>query len=754
MERITVFKTLNKYLDELDNNLKEVKYIDDVLLKNNLKKIKGIKERIEDSKIKIGFWSFFSAGKSTIINNLIDKDILPVGQKTTTSIATTICCGEKDELKIVLNDDFDFKDFLREKIREFNNSNEINRQDTILSKEQAENLLKCSCRNCSYFNESESFGIKEALENLKIGEGFGSRLLKTLQIRDTFNSLPREYHHLAKEIIKETQEKIDEIDLLIKIYTNNLKLDELKLINENNFKYSDKIKEIIITIKDWKFNKNIQILDLPGFGSLNESHMNSALDKLKNMNAFVFVESETLTEGKCKKEMLNLKNKFPDIFKNSYFIKNKMSYIENDTKQNFDQKMKAFDDLANKMSFDKSRIFKIDALKEENGKECKYYKEFIKFKNKLIDDSKELHKEFVLNALNTLNDIHSLIIKDINKKIQDIGLNNSKDTDYLKGVELKKEINKECEYFEERLKKSINKLENIVDIKSISASIEKELCLEEYIYDLMIENKKKIEDKLNSKKDVNYTNFNNFTKEIIEEINVNEIIRNRCEVVSNDNFSENFYSKMLEIFDNDLLKFIPDKEQDSLEKIINKNIIERLNGALDVILYDYSSEIDDVIAKSKTIHSLLGSRDIEHFKSIISANAKIFEELNIDVDVSLSIANNNIKNKYNLNSNRNNLDNLIKILSYEISLYIKVLSNDISKYIEAIVNNYVKDTIAKIKDTLELDNFKAEFQQNIEEEINCKIDEIIKNKKIRIDILNDNKVKINDLKKDILNNLK
>ena len=746
MENNLIFKNLSNYLNELEGNLNLLNNSN--IERENLQKIKNIKERIKDPKIKIGFWSFFSAGKSTIINNLVDREILPVGQKTTTSIATTLCYGNEDKIEVILKDKEEFKNMLSDKIREINYSE--NRKGTMFSYDYSKKLV-----DSGYFsptNRCETF-----IKNFKIEEknNFSNNICES---KLNLDLVPREYTSKAEEKI---QKQLKEIHLLIDIFTNNMKIDDLKHLNENDFKYSNKIKEIIINIKDWKFDKNIQILDLPGFGSSNKEHMESAMEKLKDMNAFVFVESETVTEGECKEEILKLKTQFPDIFKNSYFVKNKMSFLKSDDKDNFNQKMKSFDDFAKILGFDKNKIFKIDALKESNGVKCEYYDGFINFKNKLIEDSNQtIFREFITNSIKTLENTQINIVNKIGVEINNLGIDDSKNDNHLKGVFLKSKINEECRKFKKELKLSFDKINKVDNRNLIQEDVKNKLNVKEEIAGIISKNKSDIKNTSKSKKDIHFLDFSILFEEILSKIEINELIRKKCKLIIKDNFSEDFYSKLSNVFNDSLLKFVPKKEKDCLKNVMANSIEERINGAIDIILFDYSKDIDNIRIKTRLAYDSLTRTPLILSIEKLRENKHLFRKLditdkNIPREILIKIKDWYDIKEYNKNEEIDQFEILSKIIVFEINEYIAddIIPN-INKYIVAIMNNYIKDVVINAKEILNFDNFEAEFQQNVEDSINEKIDSVIRNKKQEKNRLLQCKKNIETAKETLLNSIK
>lgn len=70
------------------------------------------------------------------------------------------------------------------------------------------------------------------------------------------------------------------------------------------------------------------------------------------------------------------------------------------------------------------------------------------------------------------------------------------------------------------------------------------------------------------------------------------------------------------------------------------------------------------------------------------------------------------------------------------------------------MNNYIKDVVINAKEILNFDNFEAEFQQNVEDSINEKIDSVIRNKKQEKNRLLQCKKNIETAKETLLNSIK
>ena len=101
MQNKDTFKNLRNYILGLKNQLLEMELEN----KEEYKvKLDLIYNKIKSPVFRIGFISTFSTGKSTIINALLGKEILPVAEKSTTGCITTITYGEEDKVEIILKD--------------------------------------------------------------------------------------------------------------------------------------------------------------------------------------------------------------------------------------------------------------------------------------------------------------------------------------------------------------------------------------------------------------------------------------------------------------------------------------------------------------------------------------------------------------------------------------------------------------------------------------------------------------------------
>ena len=89
-----------------ENLLDTLKVVEEISKKYNIEnKIEELKNSIENFKVKILFIGSFNAGKSALINTLLDDDILIEEQKPETTIATEIIYGEPQRAVLIDKND-------------------------------------------------------------------------------------------------------------------------------------------------------------------------------------------------------------------------------------------------------------------------------------------------------------------------------------------------------------------------------------------------------------------------------------------------------------------------------------------------------------------------------------------------------------------------------------------------------------------------------------------------------------------------
>lgn len=748
MENKDNFKNLRNYVLGLKNQLLEMEIENK---KDYIKKLDSIYKKIESPTFKIGFLSTFSTGKSTIINALLGKEILPMAEKSTTACITTISYGEENNVEIILNNASEAKNYLLDLNKKYKeiislaNKNNIYYRPKInfenlkeylinnfldISLNKKEELLKLiDDNNIKLFFEK----VKEVKINNYLPIDFNNITVSCLTEKSTtsIDNLPFS-NEKKEEIIKLKNEIILLEKILLK---KNIAIQDIQEYREENFNCS-LIKEIKIKLKNFNFKENIELIDLPGVNVSNDKHINITKEMADRVNAFVFIEAEMKAEGDLKRIAENVKEKFPNIYNYSYLLKNKMAYLQADEK-NFNEKMLNFNILRKELGFKEENTFKVDALKYLNKEDLNkdYCIQFKNFQKKLeIDSEKLLIKEFIEMIKFETNFIYEKIIKKLNNSIGNISYFNTEDKNNSKEIYITEEINSQVENHKNYINISIEKLKDYKLLK-ISNESWKENNNNEILEE--IKRTEKLDNyylkKIEEGKDINKISFDKVFNILFSEYNLNEKIRKIYYNFITQLFYDNFKKFLKEIFKEENLKYLPEKQKVELEKIFNKEIKDRLSGAIDIILYSYESFREEAKEKLKLIYDcLISNKDnLNKYLEILNNNIQYFnyfsgkEELNkTDLERFYSITFNN----------KNEIDICKKLIIQEMKNYLENnIKKDINKYTKAIIKNYLEDIIIKLKETLEIKNYEAEYRVNIYSEFKKDLEEKFKKKKEEIE---------------------
>ena len=102
------FRARLKRLEDAGNDLELLSRIEQVVAKRGLVEFRGaiasILDRAEDRSFEIAVFGRVSSGKSSLLNAVLDVDVLPVGVTPVTAVPVRITCGEKPALKVSFTD--------------------------------------------------------------------------------------------------------------------------------------------------------------------------------------------------------------------------------------------------------------------------------------------------------------------------------------------------------------------------------------------------------------------------------------------------------------------------------------------------------------------------------------------------------------------------------------------------------------------------------------------------------------------------
>lgn len=749
MESKDNFKNLRNYILGLKNQLLET----DIENKEQcIETLNSIYKQIETPIFRIGFLSTFSTGKSTIINALLGKEILPVAEKSTTACITTISRGEQDEVEIILNDfdiaknflfslnkkykenlfslsnsefsyvaSFNFNrcmDYIKKGLLSVRNKKKLEEKFSIIknnsdTKDKAnfKEKLKNELKETNQFQLSPINQINQAIVKIGVND------VKVISIDDLTMEETAIENLTSFEQIKEKLKKLEkEISLLEKIiFSDEISINDIKEYREENFN-CNLIKKIVIKLKDFNLNENVELIDLPGVNVSNDKHIDITKEMSEKVNAFVFIEAEMKVEGDLKKIAKNVKNKFPNIYNYSYLLKNKMAYLKADEK-NFDEKMLNFDILRKELGFKEENTFKIDALKYLSKEDLDedYCIQFKNFKDKLEKDSQELLiKEFIKMIKFGTASIYKRVVEELDKTIGSISYFDIEDKNKSREIYIAEEINSKIENYKNYVNISIEKVKDYklskIDEENWNTQ-NNNMILEE------IKIKEKPNNyylkKIKEGKDVNKISFDKVFDILFTEYSLNENIRKIYYSFIVQLFYNNFKRFLEETFEEKNLKYLPEKQKIKLKEVFNKGIKERLSGAIDIILYSYEDFREKTKSRLELVYNCLYStkENLDEHLENLNNNKEAFEYFTEKESFNQV----DLKEIYNINSND----------KIELDICKKLLIKEIK--------NYLEDVIIELEKILQAKNYEPEYRVNITSELKERIEEAYNKKKAEIE---------------------
>lgn len=755
MENKDNFKNLRNYVLGLKSQLLET----DIENKEQcIETLNSIYKQIETPIFRIGFLSTFSTGKSTIINALLGKEILPVAEKSTTACITTISRGRQDEVEIILNDrneaikylyelNFKFNKIIYSKnktIDEFNfvqykTVNDINKVKEYIKENivvSDESISKLNLNNSEEYNQ-----FFEKLIELNPSFSFPARKDCVNEIKKENDISTRKKVHIDNLDFDE-KEKKDLEKFKTEIYLLEKLLLKRRILIEDIAKYREEsfncslIKEIKIKLRDFKLKENVELIDLPGVNVSNDKHIDITREMSERVNAFVFIEAEMKVEGDLKKIAENVKNKFPNIYNYSYLLKNKMAYLKADEK-NFNEKMLNFDILRKELGFKEENTFKIDALKYLSKEDLDedYCIQFKSFKDKLEKDSEELLiKEFIKMIKLDTTSIYERVIEELNKTIGSISYFDIEDKNKSKEIYIAEEINSKIENHKNYVNLSIEKVKDYKllkiddenwDTKNNNKILE-EIKIKEQQNNYYLK-------KLKEGKDVNKISFDKVFDILFAEYSLNENIRKIYYSFIVQLFYNNFKKYLEEIFEEKNLKYLPERQKIKLKEVFNRGIRERLSGAIDIILYSYEDFREKAKSRLELVYNCLYStkENLDEHLENLNNNKETFEYFTEKESFNQA----DLKEIYNIDSNdKIEIDVCKKLLIKEMKNYLEGnIEKNINKYTKAIIKNYLEDIIIELEKILQVKNYEAEYRVNITSELEKGIEEAYNKKKVEID---------------------
>lgn len=616
--------------------------------------------RLKQPEFRIVILGIANTGKSTILNTLLERDLLSEDNNITTAYPTLIKYAEdkKDEERRVffINHDVLYKqvDFLIKeivnKINEANIAQKISKANGTETNEINTTLEK-ELRNAYYKNDAQS--DLSAIIRRELGES---------------QSVSSEIDLIKKklEIIASSEENND-------IY-KKLPLPSKPTLNKGNTPNEERNPESILYkneecyIKDDRL-KDITIVDLPGLTDNNERHSIATIDYItQNANLILLClpYDDTLNLKKGVTVLESIINQAPEIHKASscILIKNKFDKITLDSQEeesdkdikdilrqvniNFRKEYRfsakhykiIYNFINSKNETNTDEILKLyDITSIEQAKrfltEHKHVREFTNFKQYIFDlIETKAKKEFLENVHNNLILIIENYLAELNKSIRN--------TDQSTPEDIANEISfREFNIIHEHLKTLINKKlckiireeRNIVyinesDLEEIKNNIKKIISQKDEIIDYMTRGLD------------NTGTFSQIHAFIVNSLLENNPFREKI----HEKVKKEFYDHYLELFDIALFNTLDIRgyELDLKEKIksiTNINHLEiRISGTLDVLIPSYMENLNKMnytpangITRDEHINAMIQAYIDLLIKNLENFIAEINKQLHITV---------------------------------------------------------------------------------------------------------------------------
>lgn len=380
------------------NRLEEITgYLNDDFLKN---KINFIKDTINDRKFLLTFVGQFSSGKSRLINNILDMELLPVRILECTQVPTFIKYGT-DERAIIFNEDSTTTEININDIKEIWLGNKIDKFKNIA--------------------HIEIFINNNILKN-------------GLVIADTpgINSTLEKHERLTREILKSSEEIVYVISKPVterdKLFLNEIISLGLRVICVRT--YMDTIKSSEENIEDVILHDENSIKELGDNSIINIYHISNErnsiwFNKIEVLKRYISVDIikniDSKLEESCKLRLVKIKNELNNQLENK---KISLECILKNNENELLNKLNKIDEALNKLEL-RLENKKSNYNKDINDTKLEAKKDLIDMKNNIIRDVKnEITNTCLYDGVEyRLNSMINRKLSDSIKLLQEIYIN-------------------------------------------------------------------------------------------------------------------------------------------------------------------------------------------------------------------------------------------------------------------------------------------------------------------------------------------
>jgi len=261
--------------------------------KSSIEKRKDWISKLKQTEFHVAFLGSYSAGKSTIINGILGREILPEANKSTTAFPTIVKKGEKDQAFIYFMDDKAQTILYDSFITEIGHKIGKN-----LSRESHEPLGK-------HFQS-----IQEAIKQYETetGSSIDQQALDKSRLLVKNLANPNPDYQGRKEI------QLSELGNYVEGYEGAIYVDKIEVFVEN------------LNIAD-----GIVLVDLPGLGVDNKRHEEFTQDYIKEKaKAFVVcINPFNVLQGKEIEFLAEINKQNPTIIQRAFWVINQWDLPDN-----------------------------------------------------------------------------------------------------------------------------------------------------------------------------------------------------------------------------------------------------------------------------------------------------------------------------------------------------------------------------------------------------------------------------------------
>jgi len=590
---ITTTKHFVDFFDVYDNVLPYLNI--DETTKAYVEKKRSWISRLEQEDFPVAFLGSFSAGKSTIINAILGREVLPEAVQSTTAFPTILRKGQENQVFLYYIDE-DTKSNLWDQV-----CAEIGLKiDKNLAKQPQENypthLERVKKSVSEYEKTSGKIDSKPLVTLDQLFQGWGKDKYKTLK--------------------------------------NPFQLVDLKKYVEGH-EDSLFIDRIEVHLKDINIPSDIILVDLPGLAVANPRHVQFTKEYIQDKaKAFVVcMKPKQLLEGQEIEFLEETNRANPTILQRSFWVINQWDTLNehqrHEEEQNFDQKIRQYNFIISR-----DRFFKISALNylllaclanETLDKTEKLKSQISNLNLTRITatdaakiSSAEAQQLLSHGEVRSFSDFNTILFSYLNTEAKDEFVTNAKSElfqvvgllskfldplydQYSESADIATEIravevSKRLDRFINNLRGKINHFAAQVrdsgksdlwkDIDTIQ--IEKEI-------DARISrvSREDLKDRLQAGMDVEGI-LSRLPSEVEQKIGLTLLLREKLVSVIEDFFVQRLSRLLLELKDVNK-EYLPDAVLEMLEdKLGKRDIAMRLNGLADSLFFTYGDELDRI----------------------------------------------------------------------------------------------------------------------------------------------------------------